>query len=282
MLSPAEPPERGGSLFGLSIFLTIALAGVGAISSHVWFGAEPPVLASGTTLELETQHSIAEGNKPKPDQVPGKRNGNPTYPDAPAPGSSYFRTPSFADLADKIKGTPGTMAARDLLVRTNRGSTAAAEAQYDGSGKQSFDEYKRAVFLNTVAVIHERDARLLENTRFVRFYDGKKEHAFEYGIILSGVTPDKLGRANMRPAGFLGTSGRRSPKEDTVASLEASWVSEGQYTFAFDVDLYNPKADPVKHTAEVKFNDNARSATHPADVARALLMRRIFSGVITE
>lgn len=279
MLSPAELPERGGSLIGLSIFLTIVLAGLGAISSKVWLGAESPVLASGTTLGLERQPYT---NKPEPDHVRGKLKSNPTYPDAPAPGSSYFRTLSFADLADKVNGSPGTMAARDLLVRTNRGSVAAAEAQYDGSGRQSFDEYKRAVFLNTVAVIHERDARLLENARLVRFYDGKKEHGFEYGIVLSGVTPDKLGRANMRPAGFLGTSGRRSPKDDTVASLEASWMNDDQNTFAFDVDLYNPKADPVKHTAEVKFNDNARAATHPADVARALLMRGIFSGVITE
>lgn len=206
---------------------------------------------------------------------------NPTYPLAPAPGSAFFETPPFAELAGP-NGSPGTRAARALLIRTKDGNVGAAEAEYNGQGTSSFTSYERAVLLNTVAGIEMRDPRLLEKAAFLRFYRGNRLDALPFGIVLSGVTPTALGRAEMHPSGFLGLLGRRSPRVESVASLEATYEASGYDTYAFDVDLYNPKADPIKHTAETDFNHELRVTTHPADVARALRMRGIVSGVTTE
>lgn len=266
-------------LFGVIVFAAVASAGLGVTANFEWSRAKPlvaqqgfsePDIRRGKILSTISGDFIQSGRR------------NQTNPEAPAPGSAYFETPRFADLNNIDEGTPGTRAAHKLLVRSHLGNEIAAQAQYDGTTRKGFDEYKRAVFLNTVAVIRDRDSRLLEKTTFVRFYDGRKKHALEYGIVLSGLTPNDLARADMRPSGFLGTTGRRSPKKDAIASLEATWQSDGKSAFAFDVDLYNPKADPVSHTAEVKFNDKTQAATHPADVSRALVMRGIVSGVITD
>lgn len=206
---------------------------------------------------------------------------NPTYKNAPVPGSIDFRAFSFDELDAAASGTPGTIAARRLLVRSHDGNVATAEAVYDGTVKDGFDEYQRAVFLNTVADIQKRDERLLDRAVFLHFYRGENNRGLEYGIVLSGVTEAGLNNAQMGLAGFMGLMGRRSPKTEAIASLEATPVIGSPDTFAFDVDLYNPKADVDKHSAEADFNLKNRSATHPADVARALRHRGVLSGVLT-
>lgn len=259
----------------MAVSVFIAFTSTGVITRADRFASGPYAVASGLT-ETSTMLRLPPA-PPGPMSLRAAR--NPTYGGAPAPGSTYFRTLTFAELDDNENGTPGSRAARELLVRTNKGDAAAAEAQYSGSAKNGFDEYQRAVFLNTVADICERDNRLLENARFVRFYDGKKKLRLEYGIILSGITDEKLDQARMGLAGLMGFMGRRSPRIDTVASLEATPELEGTNLYAFDVDLYNLKSDADKHTAETDFNRDNSAATHPADVARALELRGIFSGV---
>jgi hypothetical protein len=260
--------------------VVIALACLGLIVTKGLFDPPRPVMAEASKIA-----SSSSFLRVAPDtefaHPTGKALINPTYPAAPAPGSAHFRTLTFAELKADDTSSTGTKAGHNLLVRTKNGNAAAAEALYNGSTKRGFDEYQRAVFLNTVANIYERDPILLENTVFVGFYDGHKSHKLEYGIILSGITTEKLYIAKMGPAGLLGLMGRRSPKSDKIASLEATQIRGISNTYAFDVDLYNPKSEPEKHAAETYFNDTTPAATHPADVARALRLRGIASGVST-
>jgi hypothetical protein len=276
MISPLRSPTQRSLLYGFAVSVVIAFAIVGVTTKAGRLRSEPPVAGF-------TQFSAPSSLPEKPlGPMSLKARHNPTYPKAPAPGSAYFRALTFAELDDEENSSPGSRAARELLVRSNKGNVTAAEAQYSGSAKRGFDEYHRAVFLNTVAGIQQRDHRLLENARFVRFYDGKKKLRLEYGIILSGITAEKLDQAKMGLAGLLGFMGRRSPRADTVASLEAALELGGTNLYAFDIDLYNFKSDADKHVAETDFNDENSAATHPADVARALLLRGILSGVITQ
>ena len=279
MVSSLQPQNRRRLLYGLGIviFILITLANTKVTTESGRIGPQLPPVSLIQHAEAAPRQQYPE----RPDSSSHKTRNNPTYPDAPAPGVANFRTLTFDELDNEEISSPGTMAARELLVRTNKGNVAAAEAQYNGSAKNGFDEYQRAVFLNTVADIRQRDARLLEYARFVRFYDGRKKRALEYGIILTGVTATQLDDARMGLAGVLGMWGRRSPREDAIAALEATPELEGHNLYAFDVDLYNPKAAPDKHKAETDFNSLTIAATHPADVARALEMRGIFSGVST-
>jgi len=97
--------------------------------------------------------------------------------------------------------------------------------------------------------------------------------------VLSGITGANLDTAKLGKSGIFGLGGRRSPRVDSVASLEATGI--GSNTFAFDIDLYNAKSNFRKHLfGEVRFNSSNKATTHPADVARALQMRGIRSGVI--
>ena len=267
--------------YGLALGILIVATGLGVVVRSGWFGPERLVLAAGSTQTFPRQPSAIDDIAKPAATLSSKELYNPTYPEAPSPGSAYFLTQTFAELDGGETSSPGTRAARDLLVRTKKGDVAAAEALYNGLAKKGFDEYQRAVFLNTIANIEKRDPRLLENTRFVRFYDGRKKHALEYGIVLSGVTTQKLSDAKMGPAGLLGLLGQRSPKTENIASLEVTRILEAPNTYAFDTDLYNLKSEPEKHVAETNFNDSMSAATHPADVARALRLRGIMSGVRT-
>lgn len=266
--------------YGLALGILIVAAGFGVVIRSGSLRLERLVLAPGPTQTLTGLPSDDIVKPSAPLSV--KQQHNPTYDKAPSPGSAYFQTQTFAELDGGETGSPGTRAARDLLVRTKKGDVAAAGALYDRLVKKGFDEYQRAVFLNTIANIQKRDPRLLENSKFVRFYDGRKKHALEYGIVLSGVTTQKLSDAQMGPAGLLGLLGQRSPKTENIASLEVTRILEGPNTYAFDTDLYNLKSEPEKHVAETNFNDSMAAATHPADVARALRSRGIMSGVRTK
>ena len=84
----------------------------------------------------------------------------------------------------------------------------------------------------------------------------------------------------MGKAGLFGVYGRRSPGVEGTASLEAT--KAGKNRWAFDVDLYNIKSNFDKHWKEVRFNSSNKATTHPADVARALVERKIISGVTTQ
>jgi len=280
MNSPSDSPNK--LWYGLASGVLAAAVGFGLIVKSSGLETERLILGGGAT------HTFVHGALPIDEAarpaltLSTKHLSNPTYPEAPARGSAYFHTQAFEELDGRETSTPGTVAARELLVRTKRGDVAAAEALYNGSAKKGFDEYQRAVFLNTIANIQQRDARLLEDTRFVRFYDGRKKHELEYGVVLSGVTAQKVSEAQMGAAGLLGLFGQRSPKADKIASLEATRLLEGPNTYAFDTDLYNLKSEPDKHVAETDFNDTMSAATHPADVARALTLRGIFSGVRTK
>jgi hypothetical protein len=276
MIAPFRSPTQRRLLYGFAVSVVITFAIVGVMTKAGRLRSEPPVAGF-------TQFSAPASLPEKPlGQMSLKARLNPIYSRAPAPGSAYFRALTFRELDDEQNSSPGSRAARELLVRTNKGNVTAAEAQYSGSAKQGFDEYQRAVFLNTVACIQQRDGRLLEDATFVRFYDGKKKLGLEYGIILSGITSEKLDQAKMGLAGLLGFMGRRSPRADAVASLEAAPALTGTNLYAFDVDLYNFKSDADKHVAETDFNDENSAATHPADVARALRLRGILSGVTTK
>lgn len=275
MISPLRSLTRRRLIYGFAVSVVITFAIVGVMTKGGRLRSEQPIAGF-------TQFSAPAPLVEKPvGPMSLKARRNPTYPKAPAPGSAFFRALTFAELDDEENSSPGSRAARELLVRSNKGNVTAAEAQYSGSAKRGFDEYHRAVFLNTVACIQQRDHRLLENARFVRFYDGKKKRRLEYGIILSGVTVEQLDQAKMGLAGLLGFMGRRSPRAEAVASLEAAPELTGTNLYAFDVDLYNFKSDADKHVAETDFNDENSAATHPADVARALRLRGILSGVTT-
>ncbi|MFN0278344.1 MAG: hypothetical protein ACKVRN_07050 [Pyrinomonadaceae bacterium] len=279
MVPSLQPQNRRRLLYGLVVFI-FTLAAWANIEVTTKTNSHEPELPKVSLI----QHVEAAPSQPypeRPDPPSHKARNNPTYPDAPAPGTTYFRTLDFAELYSEKTSSPGTIAARDLLIRTHKGSVAAAEARYSGSAKGGFDEYQRAVFLNTVASILQRDARLLKNARFVRFYDGRKKRALEYGIVLSGLTAAELDDARMGLAGVLGMWGRRSPREESIASLQATPELKNPTFYSFDVDLYNPKSDPDKHKAEFDFNSLNIAATHPADVARALELRGIVSGVST-
>lgn len=277
----SDSPSNNRLWYGLALCILVAAAGFGVLVSSGWLGTKRPILAAGLTPTLAQQFLPIDDAARPAAPLSSKELSNPTYPGAPAPGSAYFRTQTFAELEGGEMSSPGTQAARDLLVRTKKGDVDAAEAMYSGMAKKSFDEYQRAVFLNTIANIQKRDPRLLENTRFVRFYDGRKKHALEYGIVLSGVTMQQISEAQMGPAGLFGLLGQRSPKTENIASLEVTRILEAPNTYAFDTDLYNLKSEPEKHVAETNFNDSMSAATHPADVARALRLRGIMSGVRT-
>ena len=107
---------------------------------------------------------------------------------------------------------------------------------------------------------------------FIGFYRGGKLEAAAFGIEVTGVGKGDLG--TIGPSIFYGY---RSPSSVKVGSVEATFEKHG--VVGFDVDLYNPKSNKIKHLGEVNYNSSHNTTTHPGDVARQLAARGVDSGV---
>ena len=143
-----------------------------------------------------------------------------------------------------------------------------AAAFYDGLGT-----YNQAVFLNTITALAAQGVDL-SDAKFVDFYNKKETRAF-YGIELSGITGNDLDNAGLRDS-LIPRVNRRPSSDIKEAAIEASFHGTNS---VFDVDLYNFHGNLGNHKKEVDFNKKNNTSTHPADVARLLFRRGVFSGV---
>lgn len=164
------------------------------------------------------------------------------------------------------KENPATFA----LLNATFGKTAKIE--YDGN----MTNYNHAVLLNTVAAVSAQGVDL-SKAKFVEFYRGDKANTNAFGITLSGITPKNLDDANLLEIEILDfPAGRRSPDYIKEGSVEATITGKD---IEFDVDLYNPNGNLLKHWGEAKFNKDNNTTTHPADVVRKLNARGVQTGV---
>lgn len=95
---------------------------------------------------------------------------------------------------------------------------------------------------------------------------------------MSGFTGTDLDNVGLRRrVNWFGSKlGRRPPKNIKEGSVEAT-LKGNEVTF--DVDLYNPYGNSIKHGLEVLDNAINKKSTHPANVVEKLNNRGVLTGV---
>jgi RHS repeat-associated protein len=132
-----------------------------------------------------------------------------------------------------------------------------------------------AVFLNTTIAASAEGVALGRATWKGFLFSDKDGQA--YGIYVSGLTTNDLGRLEF----FDPDDSYRSPSSVPNGSVEASIERSGPNRgfWHLDVDLRNPNGNLVRHSLEVVRNLLTQQSTDPLAVAKALQDRGIYTGV---